>query len=222
MHVHSWHQCLSRRRIRLLQNHRHPYFVTRQVFSDRQIAQLLLPGVFHASHAWEPATFTQLEAETKACDAVNRVSALELQTYMLSTLLRDTDQMSMAHALEVRVPLLDHRLVEYRFTLPGECKLEPGQPKPLLSRSLNGAIPRECVHRPKRGFELPLAVWLRESLEAAIKESLLGQAPEDAAPFSADGLADLWFQFESRCLTWSRVWGVFVLRNWLGRHEVTL
>ncbi len=74
---------------------------------------------------------------------------------MLSTLLRDTDQMSMAHALEIRVPLIDHKLVEFLFTLPGSLKVDKNFPKPLLTKALGNDIPKECIFRPKQGFELP-------------------------------------------------------------------
>lgn len=104
-----------------LATRRHPYFGTRRLFSDRQIQGLLLPEI-EVSKEWEKASFDDIEKTAEDYDPINRASAFEMQTYMRSTLLRDTDQMSMAHSLEVRVPLLDPDLVEFIFTIPGQMK----------------------------------------------------------------------------------------------------
>jgi asparagine synthase (glutamine-hydrolysing) len=206
----------------LMQTSSQPYFWSRRVFNARQVAEMVEPEMLAASNGWEAASLSRLAAETADYDAVNRASALELQTFMLSTLLRDADQMSMAHALEVRVPLLDHRLVEYLFRLPGACKLDPVHPKPLLTRSLDGALPRECVYRPKRGFELPFDVWLRKGLQERIRSSFVDQSANHVAPFKAKGLARVWKRFDEGRLGWSRIWGLFVLRDWLARHKVSI
>jgi asparagine synthase (glutamine-hydrolysing) len=212
----------ARKAANLLQSTRNPYFVTRQVFGPRQVAALLPIALLNNSNSWQSASFDQLERETAGYDAVNRVSALELQTYMLSTLLRDTDQMSMAHALEVRVPLIDHKLVEYLFTLPGACKIDKQQPKPLLTRALNGMLPMECVYRPKRGFEFPFAIWLRASFNEEMRTLFLGQSSQGTLPFTQSGLAQLWLDFERGYISWSRIWGIFVLCHWLTEQRVVL
>jgi asparagine synthase (glutamine-hydrolysing) len=207
-----------RRLADLLQTNAHPYFLSRQVLGPRQVEGLLDPDVDPG--AWMPARFDQLESETSAYDSINRASAFELQTYMLSTLLRDSDQMSMAHALEVRVPLIDHELVEFMFTLPGACKVDRAHPKPLLTKTLQNDLPYECVYRPKRGFELPFSSWLRESLLDEMHASLAPASVAEAAPFRPESLRQLWTAFESGEVGWSRVWAVFVLRHWLREHRI--
>lgn len=205
----------------LLTTTRHPYFLTRRLFSDRQIEHLLSRDTLWAS-PWESQALASIENEAAGYDPVNRASAFELQTYMLSTLLRDTDQMSMAHALEVRVPLIDHKLVEFLFTLPGRCKLETGQPKPLLTRPLKDLLPSECVHRPKMGFELPFKTWLMESLHEEIRKSFCeGTSRDEAWPFDPSGLRELNDQFLGGRISWSRVWSIFILRQWMKRHGVS-
>jgi asparagine synthase (glutamine-hydrolysing) len=210
----------ARRLGNLLQTQQHPYFLARQLYSPQQIGAILAPDIAEASNDWEPSTFGVLEQETRDYDEINRQSAFELQTYMLSTLLRDTDQMSMAHALEVRVPLLDHVLVEHLFTLPGSYKIDGEQPKPLLTRPLKGGIPDACAFRPKRGFELPFAVWLRESLESEIRASLRERPSHACYPFMPEGLQTSWEQFQQGHISWSRVWSLFVLQHWLDTHRV--
>jgi asparagine synthase (glutamine-hydrolysing) len=208
----------AQRAVDVLRSELHPYFMARQIFSAAQAERLLQPDVAARSGGWEPERFRRLACETAGYDPLNRASALELQTYMLSTLLRDTDQVSMAHSLEVRVPLLDPRLVEAMFAIPGAHKVQQGQPKPLLTLPLDGALPRECVHRPKRGFELPLAVWLRESLREEMEASFHAA---DVHPFSTEGLRGAWRAFDEGRMGWSRVWALFGLRRWLAEHRVT-
>lgn len=207
----------QRRAAELLEGTTDPYLLSRQLFGRRQVAALLNgsgeQGPDETENRWRG-----LVEETRPLDPVNRVAALELQTYMLSTLLRDTDQMSMANSLEVRVPLLDHHLVELLFAMPGFAKIDPVIPKVLLTRPLGSMIPQECVYRPKRGFELPLAKWLRGTLEAEVRESFLGNA--DPSPFRRKGLEAVWGEFTSGRVGWSRVWSIFVLRRWLERHDV--
>ena len=202
-----------RKAVSLLTTNRHPYFTCRRLFSDHQIGKLLTQDLRSCS-SWEPETFERIEQECKNYDPINRASACEIQTYMLSTLLRDTDQMSMAHALEVRVPLIDHKLVELVFSLPGNCKVDPRLPKPLLTRSLGDAIPKECIFRSKQGFELPFSVWLRGSLQQEMT-NLFERQRHDSWPLSRDGLRSLWLQFVSGKVSWSRVWALFVLEHWL-------
>ncbi len=205
----------------LLTTTRHPYFLTRRLFLDPQIQRLLNPDTLWGS-PWESAALACIKDEAEGYDPINRVSAFELQTYMRSTLLRDTDQMSMAHALEVRVPLIDQKLVEFMFTLPGCCKLETNQPKPLLTRPLESLLPPKCVNRPKMGFELPFKAWLMESLLGEIKGSFFESQSRDGAwPFDPAGLQELWEQFCTGKINWSRVWSIFVLRRWIKLHGVS-
>jgi asparagine synthase (glutamine-hydrolysing) len=203
-----------RKVLSLLNTTRHPYFISRRLFSNWQIGQLLHRNIPRIS-SWEPDTFDRIEREGKGYDSINRTSAFELQTYMLSTLLRDTDQMSMAHALEVRVPLIDHKLVEFLFTLPGYLKVDKNVPKPLLTKALDNDIPKECIFRPKRGFELPFEVWLREKLQEEMKESFLNSREDEAWPLGKNGLSQIWQEFQQGKLNWSRVWGIFVLQHWM-------
>lgn len=210
-----------RKAAELLTTVRFPYFITRRLFSEHQVRQLVTPE-FTAPGSWEEEAFGEIETVTAGFDPINRASALELRTFMLSTLLRDTDQMSMANSLEVRAPLIDPRLVEFCFTLPGFCKLAGRHPKPLLTSSLAGLLPAECVNRSKKGFELPFEVWLRDALQPEMR-SLFHEAGFCLpCPFQLHALRSIWKQFQNRLLNWSRIWALFVLRFWLQLHRVCL
>jgi asparagine synthase (glutamine-hydrolysing) len=148
-------------------------------------------------------------------DRLNRASALELSGYLPNTLLRDTDTMSMAHGLEVRVPLLDHPLIERVLRLPGGVKLRPGQPKWLLIAAA-GDLPTTIQQQKKQGFELPFDRWLRGPLREEMADSLASRTLEGLIDRPAAG--EVWQQFLGRRLTWSRVWALYVLQQWMERH----
>jgi asparagine synthase (glutamine-hydrolysing) len=152
------------------------------------------------------------------------VSYAEARTYMHDVLLRDTDQMSMRHGLEVRVPLLDHRLVEYVMGLPDVAKKSSDdRPKRLLLDSLGTQLPDECVNRPKRGFVLPFDLWMRGDLRAFCEHHLGSGGLAGRAPFQAAALQTMWHSFMSNNgrTTWSRPWTLVALNAWLERSGVT-
>ena len=115
---------------------------------------------------------TEALSRAQSLDPVNRVSYLEARCYMLNTLLRDSDSMSMAHGLEVRVPLIDHQLARRVLALPGSWKLDARTPKPLLVRALGGQLPEKSSIDAKRGFTLPFEHWLRDAMRPVVEESL--------------------------------------------------
>lgn len=157
--------------------------------------------------------------DTLKLDSVNRISYLEASCYMLNTLLRDSDVMSMAHGLEVRVPLLDHMLAGQLMGMPGSTKLSSERPKPVLVEALNGALPAKIVHRPKRGFTLPFEHWVRQTLRPKVQGALT--KPIDGplgAVLHSSALQQTWKDFERGATSWSRPWSLFVLRSWWEQH----
>lgn len=159
------------------------------------------------------------EEDGASLPLLSQVSISELSTYLQNVLLRDTDQMSMAHALEVRVPFLDHELVEFVLGVNDRQKF-PHTPKQLLVDSLGDLLPREIVDRPKMGFTLPWDQWMRTALKSYCEAKLhdLGQRTE----FNADGVNALWQRFLAgdKRITWSRVWYLVVLGDWLERNAI--
>jgi asparagine synthase (glutamine-hydrolysing) len=136
---------------------------------------------------------------------------------MLNTLLRDADFMSMAHGLEMRVPLIDHKLAERVLAMPGRSKLDPSMPKPVLVRALGGRLPSQVVHRPKRGFTLPFERWLREEMKPLL-EGVLLKGPATGAFLKADAGAKVWRSFLAGETSWSRPWSLFVLHEWCSQN----
>jgi len=166
-------------------------------------------------HAWLEQTVAQA-AQFKGDSAV---SCLELRTYMVDTLLRDTDAMSMRHSLEVRVPLLDHPLVEYVAGLPDSAKRRPGLTKALLAESLADLLPAEAVRQTKRTFTFPWEHWLRGPMGLQVAARLGdGLTPSLANLLDPSAVQSVWRSFLLGQTGWARPWSLFVLNEWVRRH----
>jgi asparagine synthase (glutamine-hydrolysing) len=192
------------------------YPVTRQVLSPRQRHALL--GTNGVPDPYVELLESAYRGQPGA-GVMAAISYAEGRTYMHDVLLRDTDQMSMNHALEVRVPFLDHRLVEYVMGLPDSTKQPRGTPKRLLVDSLTHGLPPDVVYRRKQGFTLPFDEWMRGGLRQLCSDRLDGLA--ERGLFRPEAIQDLWSGFLSyrRDATWTRVWILVVLQDWLQRNE---
>ncbi len=194
----------------------HPYFLVRMLFGAAEREALFSGGLSGAHHDSKRALDNVLRESIAQCstlDPVNRVSYLESHFYMRNTLLRDSDFMSMAHGLELRVPFLDRALVEACFRIPGDKKLQGDSPKSLLLASLGVELPREIVNRPKRGFTLPFERWLRGEMRSVVEDALL-KNNWDQTSISSITVREVWNRFLSGETSWSRPWSLFVLQRW--------
>ena len=199
--------------------------VTRQLLSLSQRQTLLEDAVLEAvPDRADPydGLLAHAFADAPAAGLFAQISFAEARTYMHDVLLRDTDQMSMAHGLEVRVPLLDHPLVDFVTALPDTMKTSNGTPKRLLVEALDGLLPNEIVNRPKQGFVLPFDPWMRGPLASYCAEHLGAQGLAGRGLFKPAAIRDLWTSFLAggRDVSWSRLWTLVVLDEWLERHHV--
>lgn len=197
----------------------HPYFLSRMLFTPTQLSDLF------------PTRTPELDARALAeqemllrcafpLDPVNRVSYLESRCYMLNTLLRDADFMSMSQGLEVRVPLIDHLLAKSVLAFPGAWKMNATTPKNLLVQSLENSLPREIVHRIKRGFTLPFEHWMRSELRAEVEPVLtagIGSGPLGGI-LDRVRVREVWDDFLRGATSWTRPWSLYVLHQWCELH----
>jgi asparagine synthase (glutamine-hydrolysing) len=146
-------------------------------------------------------------------EAIDKVSAYELRRYMLDTLLRDSDVMSLASALELRVPFTDHRLVEILASVPSEMKLNRNRPKNLLIDALPTPLPDEVVFRPKMGFTLPLERWMKEPEIVRAMETKFDKRTADLDHASANSVFDSFIK-DNGSTTFSRVWTLYSMLTW--------
>ena len=199
--------------------------VTRQMFSVTE-RQALMPNarwpIGERAEQYGPL-LAEAYARSSDADLWAQVSYAEARIYMHDVLLRDTDQMSMARALEVRVPLLDHRLVEYVIGLPDRIKRQGDTPKSLLVDSLSLPLPREAAHRPKQGFTLPFDRWMRDALRPLCERHLGPNGLDGRGLFRPGEVPRLWKRFLAGApgVTWSRLWTLVALDAWIERHHVT-
>jgi asparagine synthase (glutamine-hydrolysing) len=129
--------------------------------------------------------------------------------------------MSMAHGLEVRVPLIDHRLAEKMFSLPGRLKIDRSTPKPLLVNALQEKLPDEVVHRHKRGFTLPFEHWLKDEMRPEVQTGLTRISQGALASlFHAQAVQGIWNDFQRGNTSWSRPWSLYVLGQWCELNSV--
>ncbi len=196
----------------------HGYFFTRAVFTPEASPSLNPPAEDAGAPSPWRAWLSKAALESEQLDPFTAVSWLELRSYMLNTLLRDTDSVSMSNSLEVRVPFLDHPLVEYVMRLPASAKRRGRVSKPLLVEALGDLLPKEVIAQRKRTFTFPWEKWLRGPLEARVKDSLQDLSPVLLRSLDEHKVRNVWQDFLSGRTTWSRPWSLYVLNEWARRH----
>ena len=204
----------------------HPYFFARSLFPVTQLSRLTAPRFRPSTIAadgvtLEPTWLGWLERTADAARKMEPLAAtswLELRSYMVSTLLRDTDSVSMAQSLEVRVPLLDTPLVEFVCSLPDAARRRDATHKALLLEALKDTLPPAVLAQPKRTFTLPWEDWLRGPLRPKLEASFADLAPALASSLHPEGVRDVWSAFLAGQTSWSRPWSLYVLNEWCRRH----
>ena len=146
------------------------------------------------------------------------IQYIDLKTYLPGDILTKVDRASMAHSLEVRVPLLDHELVEWMASLPPSMKLHGNEGKFLFKKSLEPYLPHTVLYRRKMGFAVPLASWFRGSLRDKIKTDILGERMLDSGYFNRSTLRKLIDQHQSGMKDFSvALWSLLMFDRFL-RH----
>ncbi|MFT5548677.1 MAG: asparagine synthase (glutamine-hydrolyzing) [Candidatus Azotimanducaceae bacterium] len=147
----------------------------------------------------------------------NYMMLRDMQRYMVDDILYKVDRASMIHSLEARVPLLDHRVVEFAWSIPVKDKIHAGEQKWHLKNILERYVPREMFERPKQGFGVPISQWLREDL-ASWAEGLLFNSVSSEF-FNQKNLRILWNQHQSRKYDrGSYLWAVLAFIAWYEAH----
>jgi asparagine synthase (glutamine-hydrolysing) len=194
------------------------YFFTRLLFTPNAVAA----GTRADEVSWKSEPWwrwlSHAAGESRSMDHFTGISWLELRSYLLNTLLRDTDGMSMRNSLEVRVPFLHAPLVEYILSLSEAEKGGVAHPKALLIAAMGDLLPEEVVHQRKRTFTFPWEQWMRGSLSERVAAGLGDWSPALEAHVGGDFAMGVWRDFLNGRTSWSRPWSLYVLNEWVKRN----
>jgi asparagine synthase (glutamine-hydrolysing) len=165
------------------------------------------------SDPFEP--FRQAYDACQSKDPLDRALYVDVKTYLVDDILTKVDKMSMAVSLEARVPLLDHKMVEFVASIPSALKLKRGRTKYLLRRLLERSIPKSIVDRPKHGFEAPIGAWLRGPLAPMVDELLTDGRLRGRGIFDQQVVSRMWREHRDQIRDHRhRLWSLLMLELW--------
>jgi asparagine synthase (glutamine-hydrolysing) len=160
-----------------------------------------------------------LFARAPRTDLVNRLSYVELQSFLPCNVLEYGDRMSMAHGLEVRAPFTDHRLVEHVMSLPGSAKLHRGRTKAILRDAVASHLPARPLAKRKIGFNPPMGLWLNNELSSLVDSHLSRDQVEARGLFRPEAVSQLVASLRTGRRDASlHVWSLIVLEQWLREY----
>ena len=168
------------------------YFHTVSIFNDDLRAALFTDRFRSALQGYTADRVLHGHAaRAPSEEPLSLIQYLDMKTYLVGDILTKVDRASMAHALEVRVPLLDHPLVEWISSIPPHLKLRGGEGKYIFKKSMEPYLPHDLLYRPKMGFAVPLAKWFRGALKDRIESVVLGERLRSTGFFDARFMAHL-------------------------------
>jgi asparagine synthase (glutamine-hydrolysing) len=195
------------------------YLAARTWVSPAMKEQLYGSWLRRALRGYDPLAQVRARfAHARAWDPLSRIQYVETKTYLPGDLLTKVDRASMAHGLEVRVPLLDHRLVEYAARIPAELKLRDGVSKAVLKQALGDRIPAQVLERPKRGFSMPLAVWMRGALRPWVEQRLFAGQTLIGEWVNLAVVREWWDEHQRGRNLNRFFWSLVVLESWAAQH----
>lgn len=196
------------------------YFHSVSILGD-SIRATLFSSAFHSELQGHRAVDVFREHARNAPEhPLSRVQYLDMKTYLVGDILTKVDRASMAHGLEVRVPILDHKLVEWMAGLPPGLKLRGKEGKYLFKKSLESRLPKEILYRPKMGFAVPLAGWFRGPLRERVRKSLLGPTMLESGIFDGNFLRQIVDQHQSGRRNFSDpIWTLLMFEAFLRKQQ---
>lgn len=157
--------------------------------------------------------------EEESGDSLNRASYLDINTYLVDDLLIMADKMSMANSFELRVPLCDHKLMEFCSSIPFSVKLKNLKLKSLFKKTIEGVLPQEIIDKRKQGFMVPLADWLKDDLKDFVKDALSEEAVNRRGYFNSDYVAKILdLHFKGKKVMTHQIWALLVFELWAKKY----
>jgi len=182
------------------------YLNYRGIFSNNEICQLL--GCRSLPDCSEYLSESTHEVDS----ALDKVSILEMSFYMANQLLRDNDVFGMHHSVEIRVPFVDRKLLEFSARVPNRYKYQKNPNKHFLIKAV-GNLPREIYQRPKKGFTLPLDIWMKGHLKGYTEDCI-----SKASFLDKHILRNFWNRYNNGHLHWSKIWALTAAQSWANNN----
>ena len=175
----------------LARDHLEGYFHSVSILGDGLRNKLFSSAFRSGLQGYQAIEVLRQHAERAPEHPLSRVQYLDMKTYLVGDILTKVDRASMAHSLEVRVPILDHEFVEWLSGLPPDLKLRGREGKYIFKESLKPYLSDEILYRPKMGFAVPLAAWFRGPLRERVRQALLGPSLADTGIFNKSFLKEM-------------------------------
>ena len=203
----------------------HPFSAERAYFDRRtwitaeMKALLYRDGLKRALSGYDPFSVLRTYFDrARKWDPLSRIQYVETKTYLADDLLAKVDRASMTHGLEVRVPLLDSKVVEYAAGIPPAWKVRDGKGKYILKQAFRDVLPSEVLSRPKKGFSLPLAHWLRGPLRCLVEGRVLREDGVLTTLFDIGRVRGWWEEHRRGARDYNRFfWALILLEAWARR-----
>jgi len=192
------------------------YFHDMSLFTPADKQGLLTDGFRHSLNGHDPFTAFRAHFDrVRGLDHLRRILYVDLKTWLPNDILVKVDRMAMANSLEVRSPLLDHHVIEFAAGLPSEMKYHGRTSKYLLKRFAEKRVPAAVIHRPKMGFSIPLASWLRGDLRPMGEDLLLSERALGRNYFQADAIRGMWTRHQEGQRNHAHhLWALMSLELW--------
>jgi asparagine synthase (glutamine-hydrolysing) len=196
------------------------YFHSVSIMSNELRSKLFSDQLKQDLQSYQAVEVFKRYAQQAPTDSpLSLVQYLDIKTYLPGDILTKVDRASMAHALEVRVPLLDHKLVEWLAGLHPDIKLKGREGKYIFKKSLEKYLSNDILYRPKMGFSVPLSSWFRGPLKNRVKDSLLGETISQCGLFNRDFLKEMVDQHQSGMRDYSApIWTLLMFEAFM-RNE---
>ncbi len=197
-------------------SHERAYFLS---LTQKTYPRLLAASFLEGLGDYDPYVHFERHLARAPRDPLSRLQYLDLKLYLCDDILVKVDRASMAHALEVRVPLLDHRVVEQAARLPARYKLRGDETKVVLKRAAEKLLPQRILQRTKMGFTIPLPEWLRGGLQEAAQTAFFERSGGISGLLNTNGLRRMWYEHQLGVSNHATVlWNALMLESWASRY----
>ncbi|MCR8924119.1 asparagine synthase (glutamine-hydrolyzing) [Dasania sp. GY-MA-18] len=198
----------------------HGFYMTNAFMSDDTWNQLVNEQTKATLAGYHPSSIT--ESYYHKSDGNNHLAKIlytDIKTYLTGDILVKVDRMSMANSLEVRAPILDHKVIELAAQMPAQLKYNNGEKKYALKKTFAKLLPKEILYRKKMGFSVPLAEWLRDEIKDIAEQKLLNKDSGLSQFFKVEAINSLWQQHQNKQRDYSsELWSMLMFELWWQRY----